>query len=118
MLIESVKIGECTTIGYARKSYTNESKSVCLRLLENITAILVDPCGCSKIYVTPICAANSSLLKRNVVRSSISKEIRLAHGDMQGKKNSLITCNNGSHSGIFFICFRSNLVCEDSCASY
>ncbi|KAI8874874.1 hypothetical protein K501DRAFT_203807, partial [Backusella circina FSU 941] len=81
--IESVKTGKCTTIGYARKSHTNESKSVRLRLLENMTAILIDPCRCSKIYVTPICTANSPLLERDMKRNTLSKEIRHAHGDMQ-----------------------------------
>ncbi|KAI8353640.1 hypothetical protein EDC96DRAFT_546406 [Choanephora cucurbitarum] len=83
MFIESVKTGECKTIGYARKSHTNESKSVRLRLLEDMTAILVDPCQCSKVYVTPICAANSPLLERDLERSTLSKEIRHAYGDMQ-----------------------------------
>lgn len=50
--IESVKNGEYITIGYVRKSHSNESKSVRLRLLENLTAILVDPCRCREIYVT------------------------------------------------------------------
>ncbi|KAI8366270.1 hypothetical protein BD560DRAFT_401146 [Blakeslea trispora] len=71
MFIESVKTGECKTIGYARKSHTNESKSVRLRLLEDMTAILVDPCQCSKVYVTPICAANSPLLERDLERSVV-----------------------------------------------
>ncbi|KAI9009016.1 hypothetical protein CLU79DRAFT_497023 [Phycomyces nitens] len=81
--IESVQTGECTTIGYARKSHTNESKSARLRILENMMAILVDPCRCSKIYVTPICAANSPLLERDLKHSTLSKELHHAHGDMQ-----------------------------------
>ncbi|KAI8990973.1 hypothetical protein BDF20DRAFT_812786 [Mycotypha africana] len=83
MYIESVRTGEYATIGYARKSHSNESQSVRLRLLESMTAILVDPCRCSKIYVSPICAANSPLQERDLKRSTLIKEIRNAHGDMQ-----------------------------------
>ncbi|KAL9536739.1 hypothetical protein MBANPS3_012405 [Mucor bainieri] len=99
MYVESVKTGQCITIGYARKSHGNESKSARLRLLESMAAILVDPCHCSKIYVTPICAADSPLLERDLKRSTLTKDIRHAHGDMQGEKNSLITYNiTSSHT--------------------
>ncbi|KAI7889921.1 uncharacterized protein EV154DRAFT_512852 [Mucor mucedo] len=81
--IDSVVNGECTTIGYARKSLSNESKSVRLRLLESMTSILVDPCRCSKIFVTPLCNANSPLLERDLKRSPLTKDVRHAHGDMQ-----------------------------------
>ncbi|KAG1147409.1 hypothetical protein G6F37_000856 [Rhizopus arrhizus] len=46
-------------------------------------ALLVDPCRCSKVYMTPICAANSPLLERDLKRSTLSREIRHARGDMQ-----------------------------------
>lgn len=88
--IESVKAGQCKTIGYARKSHTNDTSSVRRRLLGNMTAILVDPCRCSKIFVTPTCAANLPLFERDLERSSLTKEIRHAHGDMQGKKSASI----------------------------
>ncbi|KAG2201751.1 hypothetical protein INT47_002011 [Mucor saturninus] len=80
--IDSVISGECTTIGYARKSLSNEFKSVRLRLLESMTSILVDPCRCSKIFVTPLCNANSPLLERDLKRSPLTKDVRHAYGDM------------------------------------
>ncbi|KAI9322338.1 hypothetical protein BX666DRAFT_1893942 [Dichotomocladium elegans] len=106
MFIESVKTGECTTIGYARKSHTNESKSARLRLLESMTAILIDPCWCRKVYVTPFCTANSPLLERDMKRNTLTKEIRHAHGDMQGENQlDTVTCNIISQCNFFLYFF-------------
>ncbi|KAI9020002.1 hypothetical protein CLU79DRAFT_228492 [Phycomyces nitens] len=103
--VASSRAGVLATVGYARKSRTKETNAVRKRLLESMTAILVDPCLCGRIYVRPVRNAKSPLIVRDLTPDLLTKEIRHSNGGMQGKKKTLITCNNESYSRFFFYIF-------------
>jgi hypothetical protein len=78
------------TIGYCRKSPSKETSQKRLELLQEMLNSLHVNNLCEKVFVSPICRADSDLLTRDIsltaTAQSISKQLRFQNGDMQGKK--------------------------------
>lgn len=77
------------TVGYARKSISNDSMEKRTNLLQKMINNLHNHDLCEKVYVSPVCSADSELATREQRRSStattIMEQLRFHDGDMQGK---------------------------------
>ncbi|KAG0166085.1 hypothetical protein DFQ28_000675 [Apophysomyces sp. BC1034] len=76
-----------TTIGYARKSVSNESTKKRTALLQTMIENLHINDLCEKVYVSPMCSVNSELMIRDYHRSAttttVLQQLRFQDGDMQ-----------------------------------
>ncbi|KAI8331391.1 hypothetical protein BC941DRAFT_403846 [Chlamydoabsidia padenii] len=76
-----------TTIGYARKSISNESTKKRTALLQTMIENLHINDLCEKVYVSPMCSANSELMRRDYHRTAstttVLQQLRFHDGDMQ-----------------------------------
>ncbi|ORX57060.1 hypothetical protein DM01DRAFT_317890 [Hesseltinella vesiculosa] len=75
------------TIGYARKSKSNEPFKTRVALLQKMVKNLHVKSLCEKVFVSPVCTADSPLLKRDLVLTATAvdavNELRHNDGDFQ-----------------------------------
>lgn len=78
------------TVGYCRKSISNEPQQKRVELLQKMIINLSENDLCEKVFVLPICSASSNVMMRDtsttIVNAGVLKKLRFCDGDMQGKK--------------------------------
>lgn len=102
------------TVGYALKSRSNEKLQTRAVLLQKMVKNLRVKDLCEKVYVSPVCAADSPLLKRDSVPTAsamiIMDKLRHKDGDLQGTG---ALCYSTVLITFVFFHFRSDNVCNN-----
>ncbi|GAA5798142.1 hypothetical protein HPULCUR_003542 [Helicostylum pulchrum] len=78
------------TIGYARKSPTDETKESRIRLLQLMVNKLYFRGKCEEVFVSPICKADQPILERDSPKQDdLLLHLRGSHGDISGTSSNI-----------------------------